>query len=83
MGLSSAAGLQLPDELLNSATLAQRGWYVRLAGAPIARRAAFAAEAAATGAISRAEANRIFAAEAASLDVYKRQCPDSTPICAC
>lgn len=67
MGLSSAAGLQLPDELLNSATLAQRGWYVRLAGAPIARRAAFAAEAAATGAISSAEANRIFAAEAASL----------------
>ncbi len=68
MGLSTAAGLELPDQLLNSASLKQRGWYVRLAGAPIARRAAFAAEAAATGAISSAEANRIFAAEAATLD---------------
>lgn len=68
IGLSAASGLELPDDLLEAATPQQRAWYVRLPGAPIARRAAFAADAAATGAISSAEANRLLAAEAATLD---------------
>jgi len=68
IGLSSAAGLDVPDDLLAKATPAQKAWYVRLPGASVARRADYAATAAATGAISSAEINRLLAAEAATLD---------------
>ncbi len=68
IGLANAAGLDVPDALLNAATPAQKAWYVRLPGAAVARRADFAPVAAATGAISSAEINRVLAAEAASLD---------------
>jgi len=68
IGLSSAAGLEVPDAFLAAATPAQKGWLVRLPGQPVARRAALAPAVAATGAISAAEANRLFAAEAATLD---------------
>jgi hypothetical protein len=68
IGLASAAGLDVPDTLLAAATPAQKAWYVRLPNASVARRADFAATAAATGAISSAEINRLLAAEAATLD---------------
>ena len=68
IGLSGAAGLDIPDALLGSATPAQKAWYVRLPGAAVARRADFAATAAATGAISSAEMTRLLAAEGEQLD---------------
>ena len=68
LGLASAAGLEIPAELLEQATPAQRGWIVRLPGQSIALRATEAPVAAATGAISSAEINRILAAEASTLD---------------
>lgn len=68
IGLASAAGLDIPDDLLATATPAQKAWYVRLPGASVARRADFAVTAAAIGAISSAEINRVLAAEAATLD---------------
>ncbi len=68
IGLSSAAGLEVPDSFLGGATPAQKAWLVRLPGQSVARRAALAPTVAATGAISAAEANRLFAAEAATLD---------------
>ncbi len=68
LGLAAAAGLEVPEELLAKATPAQQAWAVRLPGQSIARRAGLAPAAAATGAVSSAELNRIFAAEAATLD---------------
>ena len=68
LGLASAAGLEIPAEMLAQATPAQKAWIVRLPGQSLAVRAADAPVAAATGAISSAEINRIFAAEAATLD---------------
>jgi hypothetical protein len=68
LGLASAAGLEIPAELLGRATPAQKGWQVRLPGLPVAARAALAAEVAATGALSAAEANRLFATEAEALE---------------
>lgn len=68
LGLASAAGLEIPAGLLEQATPAQKGWIVRLPGQSIALRAAEAPVAAATGAISSAEINRILAAEAGTLD---------------
>lgn len=68
LGLASAAGLELPADILNTATPAQKAWLVRLPGQSIAQRAGYAPAAAATGAISTAELNRILAAEAATLD---------------
>lgn len=68
IGLASAAGLDIPDDLIARATPAQKAWYVRLPGASAARRADFAPTAAAIGAISSAEINRVLAAEAATLD---------------
>ncbi|MFN7175540.1 MAG: hypothetical protein ACK4MX_01485 [Thermaurantiacus sp.] len=68
IGLASAAGLSIPDDKANAATLAQKAWMVRLPGQALARRAAFAPEVAATGVISAAELQRILAAEAATLD---------------
>lgn len=68
IGLASAAGLSIPDDKADAAPLAQKAWMVRLPGQAIARRAAFAPEVAATGAISAAELQRILAAEAATLD---------------
>lgn len=68
LGLASAGGLEIPADMLKQATPAQKGWIVRLPGQSIALRAAEAPVAAATGAISSAEINRILAAEAATLD---------------
>lgn len=68
LGLSSAAGLDVPAELLETASAQQRAWIVRLPGEDLAVRARLAPGAAATGAISSAEINRVLAAEAASLD---------------
>lgn len=68
LGLASAAGLEIPAELLEQATPAQKAWLVRQPGVSIALRAADAPVAAATGAISSAEINRVLAAEAATLD---------------
>ncbi|MCG2840348.1 hypothetical protein L6Q21_05065 [Sandaracinobacter sp. RS1-74] len=68
LGLSSAAGLEIPADMLATATPAQRAWLVRLPGQPIANRAANAPIAAAIGAISSAEINRIFNAMVATLD---------------
>ena len=68
IGLSSAAGLEVPDAFLAGATPAQKAWLIRLPGQPVARRASLAPAVAATGAISAAEANRLFAAEATTLD---------------
>lgn len=67
IGMAAAAGLALPDDRIAGATPAQKAWIVRLPGVSIARRAALAPEAAATGALSSAELNRILAAEAATL----------------
>ncbi|MBS3962516.1 MAG: hypothetical protein KGZ61_11910 [Sandarakinorhabdus sp.] len=68
IGLASAAGLDIPDELIARATPAQKAWYVRMPGTSAARRAGLAPTAAAIGAISSAEINRVLAAEAATLD---------------
>lgn len=68
LGLASSAGLEIPAAMLEQATPAQKGWLVRLPGQSLAVRAAQAPVAAATGAISSAEINRILAAEAATLD---------------
>jgi hypothetical protein len=68
IGLASAAGLEIPDDRLEAATPVQKAWLVRLPGQTLARRAAWAPEVAATGALSSAEIDRILAAEAAGLD---------------
>jgi hypothetical protein len=68
LGLASAAGLDIPDDLLGQATPAQQAWLVRMPGQPLERRAALAPAVVATGAISSAEANRLFAADASALD---------------
>ena len=68
IGLSSAAGLDVPDSFLGAASLAQKAWLVRLPGQSVARRATLGPVVAASGAISSAEVNRLFAAEAATLD---------------
>lgn len=68
LGLASAAGLDIPADRLNQATPAQKAWLTRLPGQSIGQRAAQAPLAAAIGAISSAEINRILAAEAATLD---------------
>jgi hypothetical protein len=68
IGLASAAGLALPENLLAAATPAQKAWMVRLPGQDIALRAGFAPAAASTGAVSSAELDRILAAEAATLN---------------
>ena len=68
LGLASAAGLDIPAPLISAATPQQKAWYVRLPGQSLESRAALAPEAAATGAISTAEVNRILAAEADALD---------------
>jgi hypothetical protein len=68
IGLASAAGLEIPAEQLQALSVAQKAWLARMPGQPIEQRARFAPEAAATGAISTAEINRILAAEAAALD---------------
>lgn len=68
IGLAAAAGLELPDNFLAEATPTQRAWIVRLPGVALPRRAAWAAGAAATGALSTAELNRLLAAETATLE---------------
>jgi hypothetical protein len=68
MGLASAAGLEIPAELLASAPPAAGAWYVRLPGQSLESRARLAPVAAATGAISSDEVARLLAAEADSLD---------------
>lgn len=68
LGLASAAGLEIPAELLARATPSQLGWQVRLPGQPVAARARIAPQVAATGALSAAEVNRLLAAEAESLE---------------
>jgi hypothetical protein len=68
VGLASAAGLEIPANLLADATPAARGWYVRLPGQSLESRAELAPVVAATGAISTDELNRLLAAEADALD---------------
>ncbi len=67
IGLASAAGLDLPDAALGGASRAQRAWLARIPTVSVARRAAMAPMAAATGAFSAAEINRLLAAEVATL----------------
>lgn len=67
IGVASAAGLEIPDALMAEATPAQKAWAVRMAGQPMARRLTLMPEAAAIGALSAAEANRLLAASAADL----------------
>lgn len=67
IGLAAAAGLDLPDDRIAAAAPAQKAWIARLPGVSIGRRAQLAPEAAAIGALSSAEINRILAAEAATL----------------
>jgi hypothetical protein len=68
IGMAAAAGLELPEDFASQATPAQRAWIVRLPGVALPRRAAWAPAAAATGALSSAELNRLLAAEAATLE---------------
>jgi hypothetical protein len=68
MGLASSAGLEIPADLLSAAPAAQKAWYVRLPGQSLDSRAGLAPAAAATGALSTAELNRILAAQADELD---------------
>ncbi len=68
IGLSAAAGLELPQDLVDGAGPAQKAWMVRLPTLSIGRRAALAPEVAATGAISAAEIARILAAEVETLE---------------
>ncbi|MFA7440225.1 MAG: hypothetical protein WCZ66_04560 [Sphingomonadaceae bacterium] len=68
IGLAGAAGLEIPDNLLQSATPAQRAWVARLPTESIRRRASLAPEAAALGVLGSAEINRIMAAEADILE---------------
>lgn len=68
IGLASSAGLDIPPDLLAAAAPAQKAWYVRLPGQSLQSRAALAPVAAATGAFSTAELNRLLAAQADELD---------------
>jgi hypothetical protein len=68
LGLASAAGLEIPAELVAAAPVSQKAWYVRLPGQSLDSRAGLAALVAATGAISTAELNRLLAAQADELD---------------
>ena len=68
IGLASAAGLEIPANLIAAATPQQKAWYVRQPSQSLESRAGVAADAAATGAISTAEINRLLAAEADVLD---------------
>jgi hypothetical protein len=67
LGLASAAGLEIPANLLSGASPAARAWYVRLPGQSLESRAQLAPLAAATGAISSDEIARLLAAEADAL----------------
>jgi hypothetical protein len=68
IGLASAAGLEIPADLIAGAPPARQAWYVRLPGQSLESRAALAPAAAATGAISTDELVRLLAAEADALD---------------
>ncbi len=68
IGLATAASFEIPGELLQAATPAQRGWLVRLANLPVADRRDAAAVAAAIGALSSTEVNRLLAAAAEAGD---------------
>ena len=58
IGLASAAGLEIPADLLAAASPAARAWYVRLPGQSLESRAGLAPAVAATGAISTDELMR-------------------------
>lgn len=68
IGLASAAGLEIPADLLAAASPAARAWYVRLPGQSLESRAGLAPSVAATGAISTDELTRLLAAAADELD---------------
>lgn len=68
LGLASAAGLEIPANLVQGASAAAKAWYVRLPGQSLESRATLAPVVAATGAVSADELNRILAAAADSLD---------------
>lgn len=61
LGLATAAGLDIPARMWEGADARLQGWAVRLANLPLATRAEFAAPAAATGAFSSAELDRLLA----------------------
>lgn len=65
IGLSGAAGITIPDSLVDQASATERAWMVRLPRVALATRARLAPEAAASGALSAAELRRILALEAA------------------
>lgn len=67
IGLAIAAGLEIPQDRLDTATPAQRAWIARLAGAPLAQRATLAPDAAALGVLGSAEVNRVMAAHVLTL----------------
>lgn len=67
VGLASAAGLAIPDNLLSAAKPAERAWMTRIPRVPIETRARLAPEAAALGVLSSAEANRILALSVAGM----------------
>lgn len=68
MGMASAAGLEIPADLLAQAPFARQAWYVRLPGQSLQSRAGLAPIAAAIGAVSADEINRILAAQADDLE---------------
>jgi hypothetical protein len=68
MGLASAAGLEIPADQLAEASASAAAWYVRLPGQSLESRARLAPVAAATGAVSSDEINRLLAAEADALE---------------
>lgn len=68
LGLASAAGLEIPADLLSGASPAAQAWFVRLPGPSLESRAKLAPPAAATGAISSDEVRRLLAAEADTLE---------------
>lgn len=73
LGLASATGLEIPQELLDSAGLREKAWAARLSGLPLAARARLAPSAAATGAISSDEITRLLAADAQTRTAAERR----------
>lgn len=68
IGLASAASFEIPSDLLKTATAAQQGWIARLPNLPLSQRREAAVSAAAIGAISSTEINRLLAADATGRD---------------
>jgi hypothetical protein len=69
IGLAGAAGIALPDSLVDAAGATERAWMVRLPRVALATRARLAPEAGGIGALSADEVQRILALAAAGAPV--------------